>query len=59
MYSISVCCVCRAHFQEAQKAWKEYGILSELYVIIIDEIDAICKPRGEGGVDGGRGECCV
>ena len=38
--------VCRSHFEAAQKAWKEQGPLSELFVIIIDEIDAICKPRG-------------
>ncbi|CAI8005551.1 Vesicle-fusing ATPase, partial [Geodia barretti] len=37
----------RAHFEAAQKAWKEHGALSELFVIIIDEIDAICKPRGK------------
>ena len=36
----------RAHFREAHEAWKQYGPLSDLYVIIIDEIDAICKPRG-------------
>lgn len=37
----------RAHFKEAHDAWKELGPLSDLYVIIIDEIDAICKPRGK------------
>ena len=39
----------RAHFREAHEAWKQYGPLSDLYVIIIDEIDAICKPRGGCG----------
>ena len=39
----------RAHFKDAHDAWKELGPLSDLYVIIIDEIDAICKPRGEAG----------
>ncbi len=37
----------RAHFKKAQEAWQTNGALSSLYVIIIDEIDAICKPRGE------------
>lgn len=31
----------------AQDAWKELGPQSDLFVIIIDEIDAICKPRGK------------
>ena len=26
--------------------YKEHGDASELFVIIIDEIEAICKPRG-------------
>lgn len=37
----------RLHFKEAQANWKEFGPLSDLFVIIIDEIDAICKPRGK------------
>lgn len=37
----------RSHFKEAHAKWKEHGMLSDLYVIIIDEIDAICKPRGK------------
>ncbi len=37
----------RAHFKEPHKHWQEYGLLSDLFVIIIDEIDAICKPRGK------------
>lgn len=36
----------RAHFDEAEKAWMEQGENSDLHVIIIDEIDAISKPRG-------------
>ena len=36
----------RAHFKDAHTAWEKRGALSELHVIIIDEIDAICKPRG-------------
>ena len=37
----------RAIFKEAQDAWKKHGLKSDLYVIVIDEIDAICKPRGK------------
>ena len=37
----------RSHFKDAHDAWKEYGEQSDLFVIIIDEIDAICKPRGK------------
>ncbi len=37
----------RSHFKEAHIKWTEYGALSDLFVIIIDEIDAICKPRGK------------
>jgi len=39
-------CIARGHFEAARKAWEEYGDNSEMFVIIIDEIDAICKPRG-------------
>ena len=39
-------CCSRGHFEAARKAWEEYGDQSEMFVIIIDEIDAICKPRG-------------
>ncbi len=37
----------RTHFDEAERAWMEQGDNSGLFVIIIDEIDAISKPRGE------------
>ena len=37
----------RSHFKNAHKNWEEFGELSDLFVIIIDEIDAICKPRGK------------
>ena len=37
----------RSHFKDAQDAWKLHGPKSDLFVIIIDEIDAICKPRGK------------
>lgn len=37
----------RGIFKEAQDAWKKHGLKSDLYVIVIDEIDAICKPRGK------------
>ena len=30
----------------ARKAWEEHGSHSDMFIIIIDEIDAICKPRG-------------
>lgn len=36
----------RLYFDEAKEAYKTHGDDSELFVIIIDEIDAICKPRG-------------
>ena len=36
----------RYYFQGAADAYKEHGDASELFVIIIDEIEAICKPRG-------------
>lgn len=38
--------IVRSYFQEATDAYKEHGDTSELFVIIIDEIEAICKPRG-------------
>ena len=31
---------------DAEKAWAELGDASDLFIIIIDEIDAICKQRG-------------
>ena len=31
---------------EVEQAWMEQGEESGLHIIIIDEIDAICKPRG-------------
>ena len=37
----------RSNFDDAARAWHEHGDASDLYVIIIDEIDAICKHRGE------------
>ena len=30
----------------AHKAWDKHGSHSDMFIIIIDEIDAICKPRG-------------
>ncbi|KAL0225181.1 hypothetical protein RCL1_003093 [Eukaryota sp. TZLM3-RCL] len=33
-------------FSEAEKEYQELGDASELHVIIIDELDAICKERG-------------
>ena len=39
--------LCRAYFQEAHDTYQQHGDASELYVIIIDEIEAICKPRGK------------
>ena len=37
----------RHYFDNAHNAYLLHGDASDLYVIIIDEIDAICKPRGE------------
>ena len=36
----------RGYFESAHQSYKNHGDASELYVIIIDEIEAICKPRG-------------
>jgi len=33
-------------FQEAEQEFKDKGDNSELHIIIIDEIDALCKKRG-------------
>ncbi len=32
----------------------EQGEESDLHIIVVDEIDAICKPRGQLLRDGGR-----
>ena len=44
--SVNYCYSCRSHFVVAHKAWEEHGSHSDMFIIIIDEIDAICKPRG-------------
>ena len=36
----------RELFKEAEEDYKKYGDESELHIIIFDEIDAICRPRG-------------
>lgn len=33
-------------FSDAFKEWKEKGDASELHIIILDELDAVCKQRG-------------
>ena len=39
----------RELFKDAEKEQKEKGDASQLHVIIMDEIDAICKQRGSVG----------
>jgi ATP-dependent 26S proteasome regulatory subunit len=41
-------------FKDAADAFALHGEDAEVYIIIFDEIDAICKKRGSGG-DGGTG----
>ena len=44
----------RRLFDAAEADWKEYGCSSPLHVIVIDEIDSLCPPRGySNGLDGG------
>lgn len=42
----------RALFREAEAEQAEKGDASELHVVIMDEMDALCRTRGSGG-DGG------
>eukprot|EP00702_Spironucleus_salmonicida_P006409 EST47700.1 ATPase associated with various cellular activities family protein [Spironucleus salmonicida] len=39
----------RKLFADAEKDWKELGDESELHLIVMDELDAICKQRGSRG----------
>jgi len=39
-------------FADAEKEYKRDGEESQLHIIIFDELDAICKPRGSGGGTG-------
>ena len=41
--------ILRALFAEAEEEEKRCGVNSGLHIIILDEIDAICKQRGSGG----------
>ena len=50
-YNSNIASCCRSHFEAAEKDWVELGEASDLHVIIIDEIDAICKPRGVYATD--------
>ena len=43
----SVFVLFRHYFDNAHDAYLMHGDTSDLYVVIIDEIDAICKPRGK------------
>lgn len=42
----------RKLFKEAEDEWKAKKESSQLHIIIFDEIDAICKKRGTGGLAG-------
>ena len=46
----------RELFKPAEDEWKRKKDDSALHVIIIDEIDALCRARGGGGGGGGGGE---
>ena len=39
----------RALFAEAEEEEKRCGVNSGLHIIILDELDAICKQRGSAG----------
>lgn len=43
-------------FADAEKDLKEHGDEAALHVIILDEIDALCKKRGSGDDAGGRAD---
>ena len=43
----------RELFKPAEDEWKRKKDDSALHVIIIDEIDALCRARGGGGGGGG------
>jgi len=36
----------RELFKDAEEDYKKYGDESDLHIIIFDEIDVICRPRG-------------
>lgn len=49
----------RDMFKEAIAEYKQRGEDSELHVIVIDEIDALCKTRGSRGDGTGTGDSAV
>jgi vesicle-fusing ATPase len=50
----------RELFAPAEEEWKLKGAESELHVIVLDELDAICKQRGKGNTGGtGVGDTVV
>jgi vesicle-fusing ATPase len=50
----------RELFAPAEEEWKTRGAESELHVIVLDELDAICKQRGKGNTGGtGVGDTVV
>jgi vesicle-fusing ATPase len=50
----------RELFAPAEDEWKLRGAESELHVIVLDELDAICKQRGKGNTGGtGVGDTVV
>lgn len=47
-------------FQPAEDEWKLKGTASDLHIIVLDELDAICKKRGKGSTGGtGVGDTVV
>lgn len=49
----------RALFADAEKEYEEAGDASHLHVIILDEIDAICKQRGSSSGSTGVNDSVV
>ena len=49
----------RKLFIEAEREYKERGDESDLHIIIVDEIDAICKQRGSTNSGTGVGDSVV
>lgn len=49
----------RKLFEPAEKEYRERGDESQLHIIILDELDAICKQRGSRGDSTGTGDSIV
>lgn len=49
----------RKLFEDAEKDYAEHGEDADLHLIIMDELDAICKQRGSRGDSTGTGDSIV